>query len=211
MNDTNPTDIVREGYDAIARIYHEQRDKFKNDDLLALFASHLKPGDQVLDVGCGAGVPVARGLVDTGLNVTGVDVSLFMLELARLHVPEAGFIKMDMRELAFAPESFDGVCAFYSLFHVPREEHASILNVFFRLLRQHGVLLFSTGRCAWEAVADFHGTQMFWSHPDRQVTRQLVVDTGFDVMMSEVQELGGEKHYWIMAKKAHSRSLPGTP
>jgi hypothetical protein len=42
---------------------------------------------------------------------------------------------------------------------------------------------------------------MFWSNPDREVTRQLVIDAGFAVMMSEVQEQGGERHYWVIAKK----------
>jgi hypothetical protein len=28
------------------------------------------------------------------------------------------------------------------------------------------------------------------------------MDAGFSVTMSEVQEKGGEKHYWVMAKKS---------
>jgi len=202
MNGNDPKSIVETGYDDIARTYHEQRDKFKSDELLAGFSSLLPPGGDVLDVGCGAGIPVARFLVDAGFKVTGVDVSSSMLELARVHVPEANFLKMDMRQLEFDADCFDGICAFYSLFHVPREEHLQVLIGFNRLLRQDGILLFSSGMSAWEGIEDFHGTRMFWSHPDREVTRQLVMDAGFAVMMSEVQEHGGEKHYWVMAKKS---------
>jgi ubiquinone/menaquinone biosynthesis C-methylase UbiE len=202
MNSNDPKSIVENGYDDIARTYHEQRDKFKNNELLAGFSSLLPPGSDVLDVGCGAGVPVARFLVRAGFKVTGVDVSSSMLELARVHVPEANFVKMDMRQLEFDADCFDGICAFYSLFHVPREEHLQVLIGFNRLLRQDGILLFSSGRGAWEGIEDFHGARMFWSHPDREVTRQLVMDAGFAVIMSEVQEHGGEKHYWVMAKKS---------
>ena len=202
MNSNDPKRIVENGYDDIARTYHQQRDRFKSTELLAGFSSLLPPGGDVLDVGCGAGVPVARFLVRAGFKVTGVDVSSSMLELARAHVPEASFVKMDMRQLAFEAESFDGICAFYSLFHVPREEHLQVLLGFNRLLRQDGILLFSSGRNAWEGVEDFHGARMFWSHPDREVTRQLVIDAGFAVIMSEVQEHGGEKHYWVMAKNS---------
>ena len=198
----NPAKIVESGYDDIARTYHEQRDKFKSHELLTKFSSLLPPGGHVLDVGCGAGVPVARFLVNAGFKVTGVDVSSSMLELARVHVPEANFVKMDMRQLEFDADCFDGICAFYSLFHVPREEHLQVLIGFNRLLRQGGILLFSSGRGAWEGVEDFHGARMFWSHPDREVTRQMVMDAGFAVIMSEVQEHGGEKHYWVMAKKS---------
>ena len=190
------------GYDIIARIYHEQRDKFKSNDLLIGFSALLPPGGDVLDVGCGAGVPVTRFLVDAGFNVTGVDVSSCMLQLARDHVPEANFLKMDMRQLEFAAGCFDGICAFYSLFHVPKEEHLRILFGFNRLLRRGGILLFSSGMCKWEGVEDFHGADMFWSHPDREATRQMVIDAGFTVRMSEIQELGGEKQFWVMAKKS---------
>jgi ubiquinone/menaquinone biosynthesis C-methylase UbiE len=124
-----------------------------------------------------------------------------MLRLARSHVPEARFLNMDMRQLQFDDGCFDGICAFYSLFHVPREDHLPVLIRFNRLLRQGGVLLFSTGKDAWQGTEEFHGTRMFWSHPDRQVTRPWVLEAGFAVMMSEVLELGGEEHYWAMARK----------
>jgi ubiquinone/menaquinone biosynthesis C-methylase UbiE len=194
--------IVEGGYDDIAQTYHEQRDKFKSHELLAGFSSLLPPGGDVLDVGCGAGIPVARFLVDAGFRVTGVDVSASMLRLARSHVPEARFLKMDMRRLQFDDGRFDGICAFYSLFHVPRDEHLPVLITFNRLLRQDGVLIFCTGKSAWQGSEDFHGARMFWSHPDRKVTRQWVIDAGFAVLMSEVQELGGEEHYWVMARKS---------
>ena len=200
-NGADPKSIVEAGYDDIARTYHQQRDRFKSDELLAGFSSLLPSGGDLLDAGCGAGVPVARFLVDTGFKVTGVDISSSMLDLARAHVPEATFVKMDMRRLAFDAGSFDGICAFYSLFHVPREDHFKVLMGFNRLLRQEGILLFSSGRDAWEGIEDFHGARMFWSHPDRAVTRQLVLDAGFAVLMSEVQEHGGEEHYWVMARK----------
>jgi ubiquinone/menaquinone biosynthesis C-methylase UbiE len=199
---TNLAGIVEGGYDDIAWTYHEQRDRFKSHELLAGFSSLLPPGGRVLDVGCGAGIPVARFLVDAGFSVTGVDVSSSMLRLARSHVPEARFLKMDMRRLQFEDSRFDGICAFYSLFHVPREEHLRVLIEFNRLLRQDGVLIFCTGKSAWQGTGDFHGTRMFWSHPDRDVTRQWVLDARFAVLMSEVRELGGEEHYWVMARKS---------
>jgi ubiquinone/menaquinone biosynthesis C-methylase UbiE len=196
------TGIVEGGYDEIAQTYHEQRDKFKSHKLLSEFSSLLPAGGDVLDAGCGAGIPVARFLVDAGFTVTGVDVSSSMLQLARSHVPEARFLRMDMRRLGLEDGRFDGICAFYSLFHVPSQEHLQVLSRFNRLLRQDGVLIFSTGKSAWQGTGEFHGTQMFWSHPDRDVTRQWVIDAGFAVMMSEVQELGGEEHYWVMARKS---------
>ena len=44
-----------------------------------------------MDVGCGAG-PLTKALVDAGFDVTGVDTSAELLELARARVPTAHFI-----------------------------------------------------------------------------------------------------------------------
>src|ERR687896_456143 len=87
------------------------------EDPLALaaledLASLLPSGAAVLDLGCGAGVPVTRWLADRGFAVTGVDVSARQLELARTNVPEGAFLKADMSEVGFGAETFAAVVAF---------------------------------------------------------------------------------------------------
>ncbi|MHC4779346.1 MAG: class I SAM-dependent methyltransferase [Planctomycetota bacterium] len=198
-----PDGLVEKGYDVIARAYHEQRDGFDTRDLLEGFTSLLPQGGAVLDAGCGAGVPVARTLADSGFGVTGIDLSASMLELARAHVPGATFFKMDMRRLEFDAASFDGICAFYSLIHVPRGDHASVLLNFHRMLKPGGILLFSSGNDAWEGTEEFHGTLMYWSHPDPETTKICVRAAGFDIAMSEIREIRGERHLWVLARKNH--------
>ncbi|MFX0079860.1 MAG: hypothetical protein ACFE8O_11530 [Candidatus Hermodarchaeota archaeon] len=63
--------IVRNGYNEIASIYNEIRNRFKNEKELLYFASLLPKRAEVLDAGCGAGVPVAKFLIDQGFSVTG--------------------------------------------------------------------------------------------------------------------------------------------
>ncbi|HYA64133.1 MAG TPA: class I SAM-dependent methyltransferase [Candidatus Sulfotelmatobacter sp.] len=46
---------------------------------------------KVMDVGCGAG-PLTKALVEAGFDVTGVDISAELLELARANVPTAHFV-----------------------------------------------------------------------------------------------------------------------
>ncbi|MFW9982946.1 MAG: class I SAM-dependent methyltransferase, partial [Candidatus Thorarchaeota archaeon] len=60
----DPKDIVREGYDRIAELYDEYSSQFNNEAQLNEFMSLVKPGGQVLDVGCGTGIPFTRALVD---------------------------------------------------------------------------------------------------------------------------------------------------
>ncbi|HET7271723.1 MAG TPA: class I SAM-dependent methyltransferase, partial [Rubrobacter sp.] len=120
---------VERGYDRMAEQYLATKDQ---EDPLALaaledLASLVPPRATVLDLGCGAGVPVTRWLSDREFAVTGVDVSARQLELARSNVPTATFIKADMIELSFAPETFDAVVAFHSIIHVPRTDHPALL------------------------------------------------------------------------------------
>jgi hypothetical protein len=56
-----------------------------------LLRGHLEQRSSVLDVGCGAGIPLTRMLAET-FDVTGVDISTRQIELARRNVPNARFI-----------------------------------------------------------------------------------------------------------------------
>ena len=202
LNQTQKESLVRDGYDAVADRYAANRATFETGEMLDEFRSLLRPAGSVLDVGCGAGVPVSRSLIDSGFAVTGIDVSHAMLELAAVNVREARLLKRDMTDLGcFDDASFDGVVACYSLIHVPMALHRTVIFEFCRLLAPGGVLLFSSGRHEWEGVEAFHGTPMFWSHPHPKVTRQAVLDAGLRPEFAEVREHGGEHHYWVLARR----------
>ena len=64
---------------------------------LACFTASLKPGVHVLDLGCGAGDPIARWFMAEGFAVTGVDFSEAMLAIARERWPDGDWRHADMR------------------------------------------------------------------------------------------------------------------
>jgi ubiquinone/menaquinone biosynthesis C-methylase UbiE len=66
------------------------------------FANELAEGSRVLDLGCGGGEPVARLLVEHGMQVTGVDSSPAMVALARDRIPGQEWLVADMRRLALS-------------------------------------------------------------------------------------------------------------
>ena len=192
-------EIVRKGYDKRAEEYHASRHVYDNRKELEKFACLLAENAKVLDVGCGAGVPVAEFLVKFGFEVTGIDFSENMLRLARKNVPKARFIKKDMTELDFENDSFDGLTAFYSIIHVPREKHSLLLQSFHRILKPEGTMLICMGPDEWEATDDYHGIRMFWSHYSPEKSLQLVEEAGFQIVSGKILVRGGEKHYWILA------------
>jgi len=202
---------VESGYDLMAEQYLATKNR---EDPLALTALEdlavLLPREAaVLDLGCGAGVPVTRWLSDKGFAVTGVDVSARQLELARNYVPEATFIKADMTEVSFAPGSLDAVVAFHSIIHVPRTEHPTLLERIHRWLRPEGIFLAtmtltdSEGRDDdWEGW----GAPMVWSHYDGDTNVALLREAGFVIRYAEPRTGGGpgdesETWLWVLARK----------
>jgi SAM-dependent methyltransferase len=88
----------------------------RNAEMLALLlaAAQARPGERVLDIGCGTGVttePYARAVGPSG-HVTGVDISGPMLEAARQRLAGRGIANVelllaDAQVHAFPPASFD--------------------------------------------------------------------------------------------------------
>jgi 2-polyprenyl-3-methyl-5-hydroxy-6-metoxy-1,4-benzoquinol methylase len=208
---------VESGYDRMAEQYLATKDP---EDPLALsaledLASLLPPEASVLDLGCGAGMPVTRWLADRGFAVTGVDVSARQLELARTNVPEATFLKADMSEVDFGPETFDGVVAFHSIIHVPRTEHPALLEGIHRWLRPGG------GFLATMTVSDYEGKDenwegwgapMVWSHYDNKANVAMLREAGFEIRYAEPRTSKGtgddETWLWVLARKKSKERTP---
>ena len=94
-------------------------------ELLAKVAgSHLKPGDTLLDLGCGAGNITLRVMQETGpLHCHLVDLSQPMLNRARARVTAAGAtsthtVQADLRTLPFEEKQFDAIVAGAVLHHL---------------------------------------------------------------------------------------------
>ena len=190
-------DAVRRAYDEMAETYADQRaDDPPELDLLGDLTARLDDGARVLDAGCGQGTPVAARLAER-FDVTGLDFSRAQLALAARAVPDAGFVRGDMTALPFADDSFDAVCAFYSIIHVPTEEHPTVIREFARVLRPGGSLLLSAGGEAWEgANPDWleSGVEMRWSFPALDATLGQLSDAGFGVEDDRIvrDDLGDE-------------------
>ena len=165
---TNPADLVRSGYNALSRHYRGDDDApHEYDRWLADLRLRLPDRGQILDIGCGCGVPVARHLTAAGNQVTGVDISDVQIERARRLVPGATFIRADATEMNFRSGSFDAVICLYALIHMPLDRQPRLLDDIARWLRPGGWLLATTGQDAWTGTEDnwLGGpATMWWSH-----------------------------------------------
>ena len=154
------------GYDRCAGAYLSARSPDPSPEL-SLLAERLGQTARILDIGCGAGLPVTAALARMG-SVVGVDISSAQIELARANVPSARLIQGDIMAQAYAAASFDAVVAFYALFHLPRAEHAELIARVTRWTAPGGYLLATLPGSADSACieSDFFGVTMYWSHYD---------------------------------------------
>lgn len=196
--------LVASGYNAIADVY---LDRFGESSVraakLAEIVARLAAGAAVLDLGCGAGVPVARTLSGLGFDVTGVDASEAQIERARRNSPQARFILADMASIDFTTNAFDAVFAFYSIIHLPRAEHEPLIHKIATWLRPGGWFLASFGTAEGDWRGEWLGTTMLFSHNAPDATKRMVCEAGLDVERVEIlrQDNEDQSFLWITARK----------
>lgn len=197
---------VKEGYNAIADRYLAERTRDSEDvRLLDDFIERLPANAKVLDAGCGAGIPISQ-MLSEHFDVTGVDFSEAQIELAKQHIPSANFICQDMTRLDFPENTFDGICSYYAIIHIPREEHQPLLANFYRMLKRGGFALLCLG--AEHLIDDidenYLGARMYWSHYDIDTYLKMLKDCGFAVIRSKrvVDETcKGSGHLFVLLQK----------
>ena len=205
---TDPKRIVAAGYDVVAERYLEWSGKRPSGPRLRWLSKALElipPGADVLELGCGAGIPMTAALAE-GRHVTGVDISGTQIELARRNVPAARFLQADMTTLDFPAATFDAVVAFYSLTHVPRDEQGPLLERIAGWLRPAGVFVASMGvdDDPGGVEADWLGVDMYFSHFGAKKNRRLVEAAGLEIESSEINAEPEDRHdarfLWIVAR-----------
>jgi demethylmenaquinone methyltransferase/2-methoxy-6-polyprenyl-1,4-benzoquinol methylase len=126
-------------YDVITRLLSYGQDRRWKTRLADL--AGVADGVAALDLACGTG-DIAFELARRGAAVTGLDLTLRMLQLARAKPGAPGrvrFVTGDMMALPFPDRSFDLVTTGYGIRNVPRIEPA--IAEIRRVLRPGGVLL----------------------------------------------------------------------
>ncbi|HKG57147.1 MAG TPA: class I SAM-dependent methyltransferase [Candidatus Limnocylindrales bacterium] len=216
--DADAKRVVAAGYDIVARRYLEWsglRPSATRLRALRAALDRIPPGGDILELGCGAGLPMTAALAEKG-RVTGVDISGAQIQLARANVPTATFVQGDMTTLELAPSTFDAVVAFYSITHVPRDEHAALLGRITSWLRPAGVFVASMGveDDPGGVERDWLGVDMYFSHFSAKRNRRLVEAAGMEIESADVLAEPGDRHdarfLWVVARKPETPA-PATP
>lgn len=157
------------------------------------FMGRIPQAGRILDAGCGDGRD-CKVFADRGFKVTGIDLTPEFLELASQKVPTGNFYYMDMRNLSFEDNYFDGVWSCASVVHMDRQGVAQFLNEARRVLKPNGVLYLAAKEGPQPVV---YGAKTFFFYDAKDIA-SLVSDSG----LRPIQITGGNK--LIVGGKLHS-------
>jgi len=135
--------------------------RYAHRQIYAQFLPHLKPGQRVLDAGCGEGV-LSYILARSGLEVIGVDISAPNIHNARRFAEELGlrveFLQADAANLPFSDNSFDVVVSSHVLEHLHDMEKG--LRELYRVTRSLALIAMPT--CLNPACWVLLGGDNYW-------------------------------------------------
>jgi ubiquinone/menaquinone biosynthesis C-methylase UbiE len=204
-------EIVRKGWDQVSTVYRppaSTTDAFGHglgdyDEWLRPLIESISRNSEVLDLGCGCGVPVAASLA-AHFQVTGVDISDVQIGRARLLVPQARFVPGDMTRIQFPPRSFAAITCLYALIHVPLAEQRPLLERLFGWLVPGGLVLLTTGETAWTGTEENwldSGARMYWSHADGDSYEEWLRAVGFTILDRRRIPEGDSAHALFLAQR----------
>jgi SAM-dependent methyltransferase len=203
-------EIVRTGYERLGPRYWEwSRDndpKFRERYLERLLGE-LAPGSLVVELGSGTGLPAARMLTEAGHRLVCVDFAHAQLAEVAKNAPDAKRVVADMSGVQFAVGSVDAVVAFYSIIHVPRDDHRRLFSSIYEWLRPGGVFVTSLGTRDDAGDTDdwIDGVTMYWNSYDAETNLAMLGHAGFEIAGYEVLknfEDGREVRFlWVCARK----------
>ena len=178
-------EVTRETYEQIAPTY-AQISAIMGENLLEIakqFLELLQSGAHILDVGCGPGRDMAW-FESRNINVTGVDFSSAMLEIARTQV-RGSLVQTDMRKLPFEAHSRDGIWCNASLLHLPKPDSPTALLEFKRVLKPNGIFFLAVQEGEGEHLEtrEVYGeNQRFFARYSVSEMTGLLEAAGFEIL-----------------------------
>lgn len=226
---TLPQDMkarLKSAYDAIAPTYNSKLgtvlDHIRLDyltRLLTLLTATKQNDAKVLELGCGAGMPSTKTLLEhpnPKAHVIANDLSTTQIALAQENLKEfvdqrrLELVQGDMLALDFPDSTFDAVTGFYSIIHLPREEQTQLIQKIARWLKPGGYFLanFAQEELEHAVMEEWLGEKegwMYWSAWGTEGSLKMIEEAGLEVVVKEVRESDVDATFlWVIAKKGGS-------
>ena len=181
-------------YDSKADEYAQLTEQLPTDSILNHFLQHFKPGDLILDLGCGP-AHAAAFMRDNGMSVDAVDASKEMVKLAN-HNFSIGARQATFDDI-YQIDFYSGIWASFSLLHASKANFSSILIKLHRALKPEGILSL---RMKLGTGENRDKLGRFYSYYSQKEICNYLQNTGFitnKIETGNAQGLAGELEPWI--------------
>ena len=187
----NHKEVNRQVYDRYAQEFQQITQSYLTKHILKdvkLFMSSLK-GKRILDLGSGPGRD-SQFFKEKGLNPLCLDISPEMIKLCQEKGLEAQV--GDLEKLPFEDSSFDGVWAYTSLLHVPKNKFGEILTKINNILTPQGIFYLGMKEGDFEGMVKsekYGESERFFSlYRDSELRK--ILSQSFSITHSSRVELG---------------------
>lgn len=158
----------------------------------------------VLEVGCGDGWNCGE-MVKAGLDVVGIDRSISGITYASALVPNARFLRTDVRTPEFIshfPNKFDAVALIEVLEHIPPDDCVEAVRNIVEPLKSGGTFVITTPSENFPA-----GNPLHFQHFTDQKLRKMMDDAGGLTVVSieGYGDMEAERSYWNKMRWADNR------
>ncbi len=159
----------------------------------------LRPGQRVLDIGCGWGGFARYAAEHYGVEVVGITISKEQLELGRESC--AGLpVELRLQDYRDVRERFHHIVSLGMFEHVGRKNHRAYLDVAHRCLRDGGLLLLHTiGKNRTDAVPDPWTDKYIFPNGDLPSLCQIAGAAEGRFLVEDVHNFGADYDRTLMA------------
>lgn len=141
----------------------------------------LLPKGKVIDLGCGA-CRDAGLFIPAGYDYTGIDLSDGMIEQAKKLYPTAKLLVMDICDLKFPDESFDGIWSYAAYLHIPKKDINHAISEANRILKVGGIGYIVIKRGSFEKYLGEDDEKRYWSFYGKNQFAKILKDNGFEIL-----------------------------
>ena len=188
------TRIAVEIFDKYAKQY---QDKFMDVDYyshsLNFFCDAIaKQNATILEIACGPG-NITKYLLNKrpDFKLLGIDLSLNMIELAKMNNPTAGFQIMDCREIGSIDKKYDAIMCGFCLPYLSKEEAIEFIFNASKILNTNGILYLSTMEDDYTKSGfkkGSNGDEMFMYYHQADYLTKALEENQFRILFIERKE-----------------------
>ncbi|MCP3683454.1 MAG: methyltransferase domain-containing protein [bacterium] len=172
------------------------------------FMSNIPKNGKILDIGCGFGRD-CKVFSENGFSVVGVDLSENMIDAAK-GLNGVKFTVMDLRNLKFQKNYFNGAWANAVLLHIRKKDIKKVLLGIHNVLKKGSILFISVKEGTKEVLlkdSRYDDLPKFYAYYKKKELTELLKHAGFEIIdayykkMPAYSKVGSKRNIMIFARK----------